>query len=91
MYRLAVMLGVGNISPVEGISSTSKRWRFYLYYSSCLPLLAKLKLGRLCALLRALEVRTSSLVMAAYPSLLAKLKFFYNFLLFSFPPFLLFI
>jgi len=60
------LASVGNVSPVEGIGGTSRRWRFCLLYvvvAAYPSLLAKLKLSRLCALLGALEVRTSSLVL----------------------------
>jgi len=50
---LAVMPGVGHVSPDKGIGGTSKRWRFsYVIVAAYPSLLAKLKLGCLCALLR---------------------------------------
>jgi len=70
----------------KGISGTSRKWRFCLYYSSYLPLLAKLKLSCLCALLKGRRSAHGRPRNSCLPFFISKIKVF--FIISSFPCFL---
>jgi len=65
-----------HVSLDKGISGTSRKWRFCLYCSGCLPLLAKLKLSCLCALLRGPRSAHKQPCNSCLPFFTSKIKVF---------------
>jgi len=70
------MLSARHVSLDKGISSTSKKWRFYVVIAAYPSLLAKLKLSCLCALLRGLKSAHKQRYNSYLPFFTSKIKVF---------------